>query len=308
MAAVLLAMLPSGVRAQASAVAGSIIRNVADASYTSDGRPAVARSNAVATRVDERLDVTLALRAGPAGGDPAFVAFRVTNRGNGIEAFVLTAPAVPAGLVVRGIARDADDAGAGDGRPDAGGTLDGGITAPIAAGDSAGFVLILTPAADGTLPDGTVTIAVRAATGSGTPGTVFAGTGDGGGDAVTGPTGAAATLTSPVGTGDMDAMIEKSQAVRAPDGSPRGVPGATITYTLRARAGVGARAVRIADPIPSGTRYVPGSLRLDDAAVSDADDADPGGCDGARVTVALPDGGAGGGGTIRTISFQVIIQ
>ncbi|MFD1950962.1 hypothetical protein ACFSGX_09310 [Sphingomonas arantia] len=292
---------PSVAAAQGGTGAGVVIRNVADAEYVAGEQSLATRSNEAATTIDERLDVALAARPDIAAADPAHVPFLLINRGNGREAFVLSVPVVPAGRRFVAIARDAD----GDGRPDEGGIVDGGATAPIAAGGTAAFVVILSAnAGSDATADGNVTIEARTATGADAPGTVFAGAGDGGADAVVGQTGGSASLIQPVLTAAVvEGSIEKSQIVRAPDGSARGVPGAVVTYTLRARVGVGATAARVDDPVPAGTRYVPGSLRLDDVAISDADDGDPGGCDGTRVTVALPTAGGA-----RTISFQVIIQ
>ena len=110
------------------------------------------------------------------------------------------------------------------------------------------------------------TIGAQAVTGSGTPGTVFAGAGDGGGDAVVGPTGARAELVVPVGRRRDAPTLTKTQSVLAPDGSARAVRGAMITYTLVARFPAATGAARIDDPVPAGTTYVPGSLSLDGAA------------------------------------------
>ena len=53
------------------------------------------------------------------------------------------------------------------------------------------------------------------------------------------------------------------------------------------------------------TTFVPGSLRLDDTALSDAADADAGSCDGRTVDIALGDAAPA---VVRTIQFQVQIQ
>ena len=92
----------------------------------------------------------------------------------------------------------------------------------------------------------------------------------------------------------------------APDGSAMLVRGTIITYTLVARFdGSGtARAIQVADPIPSGTRYIPGSLTLDDILLSDAVDTDAGAFDGSSIAVALGDVRA----ATRTIRFKVRIQ
>nr|WP_243848374.1 hypothetical protein [Sphingomonas insulae] len=81
--------------------------------------------------------------------------------------------------------------------------------------------------------------------------------------------------------------------------------GAVVTYRLEARFTGPAAAARIDDPVPQGTRYVPGSLTLDSAPLSDAADADSGQADDATVAVALGDIAAA---TTRTVQFQVTIQ
>ncbi|MEI9849934.1 MAG: hypothetical protein WDN24_02545 [Sphingomonas sp.] len=58
-------------------------------------------------------------------------------------------------------------------------------------------------------------------------------------------------------------------------------------------------------PSPPGTDYVPGSIRLDGTALTDAADADAGSFDGAGVRVALGDVAAP---ATRRIEFQVKIQ
>ena len=65
--------------------------------------------------------------------------------------------------------------------------------------------------------------------------------------------------------------------------------GATVTYTLLARFPAPAADVAIADSIPAGTTYVPGSLTLDGIVLSDSDDGDPGGFDGRAIAVRLGD-------------------
>ncbi len=68
----------------------------------------------------------------------------------------------------------------------------------------------------------------------------------------------------------------KSQSVRAADGSQNAVRDAVITYTLEARFSDAVTGARIVDPIPDGTVFVPGSLMLDGAALTDGADGDAG--------------------------------
>lgn len=82
-------------------------------------------------------------------------------------------------------------------------------------------------------------------------------------------------------------------------------PGDTLTWTLTAanRGDAAAPGATLADPLPTGTRYVPGSLRLNGAAMTDAADADAGqvvrGTDGVdRVQVTLGDLPPGANATV----------
>jgi hypothetical protein len=63
--------------------------------------------------------------------------------------------------------------------------------------------------------------------------------------------------------------------------------------------------LRVADPVPAGTTYQPGSLTLDGGPLTDADDADSGSFTGTAISVGLGNVAAG---TTRTITFQVKID
>ena len=98
----------------------------------------------------------------------------------------------------------------------------------------------------------------------------------------------------------------KAASVSRPYGASI-VPGAVITYTLTATvSGTGAlNNVAIADAIPADTTYLPGTLTLEGAALTDAADADAGRFTGAGVEVGL---GSVAAGATRTVTFQVEID
>lgn len=287
-------------KAGAETPAGAQISNVATVEVSgAEGRWTI-RSNPVVLRVGERLDVALT-RADDAtvavGADGASVPVLLVNRGNGDEAFDLNAALSDASATVRGVAIDVD----GDGRFGAGDTLlVQGRTPSLAAGATLRLLVLIDAAAD-PVTAAALTLTARAATGAGPQGTTIPGGGDGGGDAVTGTTAASASLVVPLGAARSLPVLVKSQAVRAPDGSTRAVAGAIITYTLQARFTEPARAARVVDPIPAGTRYRAGTLSLDDAPLDDAGGLDAAG----RIAVALGDIV---GPAVRTIRFQVTIQ
>ena len=308
-AALLVAMLAGDI-AQAQVVAGTVITNVASLQVPgAGGAEQTIASNPATLTVGEVLDVALARTGGATGpiaaDTGAVAAVGLTNRGNGSEAFVVAAAPADASVRVRLVAIDVD----GDGRfdPQRDHVLgDDRLTPPVAPGATLALLVVLDPAGTGAV-DTTLAVTATAATGSGAPGTVFAGRGDGGGDALTGSTGAVAHLAIPIG-GDPAAAaprFEKTQSVVAPDGSAAAVRGSVITYTLTATFAGRTAGARIHDGVPTGTAYVAGSLRLDGATLTDAADADAGGFDGTAIDVALGDVPAA---ARRAVMFQVKIQ
>jgi uncharacterized repeat protein (TIGR01451 family) len=310
----------AGVAAPAQAagtLAGTNIVNVATATYdTPGGPPASVDSNIVTLKVDELLDVTVAWR------DPADVtsapgltgqvlSFTVTNAGNGPEAYRLGTVANGGGddfdPAVTAVFLDSNANGAYDAGVDT--AYVAGSNDPVLAPDAslAVFVLSTIPlaAADGNR--GKVDLTAVAVTGSGVPGTGFAGQGEGGGNAVVGATGAAAQDDGWYAIRKASLAFVKSATVADPFGGTTQGPGAVITYTLTATVGgTGTLAnVAVADPIPAGTTYQPGSLTLDSAPLTDAADADSGRFTGTGIAVGLGNVAAG---TTKTVKFKVKID
>ncbi len=292
-------------QAQAQTRAGTAITNVAAARANVAGTPIAAPSNVVTFLVVERLD--LALTAGDRRAPATFPA-TLTNRGNGSEAFALSATG-PDGTTIRGIAIDVDGNGLYDPAHDT--MLTQGITQVLDPGGSLSLLVLVDGVAGAGAVD-TVTLAARAITGSGAPGTTFAGAGDGGSDAVVGPTGAMAHIAFPLAPPAAAApTLLKTQSMHAPDGSAQAVAGAIVTYTLLATFTDRRLAARIDDPIPAGAKYVPGSLSLDGAALTDVADGDAGTAGSAGIGVSLGDIAAPAspaGSITHTVRFQVVLQ
>ena len=84
-------------------------------------------------------------------------------------------------------------------------------------------------------------------------------------------------------------------------------PGTVLTYsTTYTNSGSGsATDVTLVDQIPSNTTYVPGSIKVDGNAQTDANDTDFGRFESSSVVVAFPTLGAG---TSGTFTFQVTID
>lgn len=276
---------------------GTHIDNVASLRFTVGGTDQTVSSNPVSLVVDERLDLTLVRTGtGPVARDPkTTVAAVLTNTGSGHEAFTVAASI--AGAIV---AVDGDGNGQYDPAHDT--LLTGGQTAMLAPGASVAIVVVADTSAAGAAA---LSVGAKAVTASGAAGTVAAGAGDGGSDAVVGGTGAAAAFSVGILDGAAAPTLTKSQAIMAPDGSSRPVSGARVTYTLDAAFSAASTGVRLADPIPAGTRYVAGSLTLDGAALSDAADSDAGQADATGIAVAL---GTVPSAAVHRVQFQVQIQ
>lgn len=295
--------------------AGTLIENTAVANFDEGGTPRSVNSNTVTVRVDELLDVTVtSLDPGPVTGTPgdAVLTFEVTNQGNGPEAFRLTADTAVAGndfdVSLRAIAIDSNGNGIYDDGVDQ--ILGAPETTPVLAPDArlTVFVLVTVPqtAQDGDTSN--VQLGAAAVTGSGTPGTTFAGQGVDGGDAVVGSTGALATARGSLLSALASVQLVKSVALRDPFGGTSAVPGATATFTIEARVSGSGNVANlvVTDAIPAGTTYVPGTLALDAAALTDAADADAGtASQSAGVAVTL---GSVAAGTTRAITFNVTLD
>ena len=315
-AASLLLAAPFGASAAyaTGVVAGTQIANTATATYDSGAASVSIQSNTVTVRVDELLNVAVtSLSANPtaAAAGTTVLTYQVTNTGNGPESFDLSAdPAVSGNSfdpALQSIAYDTNGNGVYDAGTDV--ILATGTPTPAIAPDSSLTVFVLT-----TLPNaatdgqtGQVRLTATAATGSGTPGTVFAGQGAGGGDAVVGAsTGLDDALATEIAR--LAAVnLTKSATILDPFGTQQPVPGAIVTYSLLATvSGAGmASNLNVTDVIPTGTTYQPGTLTLDGTPLSDATDSDAGQASAAGIAVGL---GTLAGGTSKTVAFKVKIN
>jgi uncharacterized repeat protein (TIGR01451 family) len=269
------------------APAGSSISNTAQVTYNVGATPTTTTSNTVSLTVAEILDVVATLQTPTvtvsAGDTQRVLVYRVTNTGNGPEAFRLTTTSVLGGdefdptPASPSIYLDTDGTpglSAGD-TPYVVGTND-----PLLNADAFVTVLVVnnipTTVVDGNR--GFARLAVDARTGTGTPGTVFAGRGVGGTDAVVGLTGADDAVNGTYLVAGVAVTANKSQSVIDQFGGTRPVPGARINYTIVVNAtGTGSAASSVfSDNIPVNTSYVPGSLKLNAATLTDGADADAG--------------------------------
>lgn len=319
LASIILTVLSAGAGA-AGTLAGTDIANTATVSYELEGTPVTQDSNTVTISVAEILDVTVTLvspqqSVSPGDTDQALV-YTITNTGNGQEAFTFSVDNALGGDDFDPIAAtpnvyfDSDGSGdfsAGD-TPYVPGSGD-----PDLAPDASVTLIVVNDIPTGLSNGdrGTSALTAVAATGSGTPGTLFAGAGAGGVDAVAGASGATATAVGEYLVSDVALVLNKSALVTDPFGGAQPVPGATIRYTVTAEVtGTGtAVAVVVEDLIPANTSYVPGSLTLNGAGLSDAGDGDAGEyavVPAPIVRVVLGDLVAADG--VQTITFDVLID
>ena len=313
----LLAM--ASVRA-AGTPAGTSIDNVATVNFELGGVPSALDSNTVTLLVHERLDVLVTLQSpqivvAPNQSDAALL-FSVTNTGNGndeIELFIDSAlvgddfdpvPAVPA------IYFDTDASGdfsVGDAPYVLGGNN------PMLAADESIDILLVNDIPGG-LANGNLgrsELAAASSTGTGPPGTTYAGMGDSGVDAIVGASGAAAAVFGEYRVSDVGINMIKSVAISDPLGGTEPTVGATLTYTITTEvisAGTATASV-FADVIPASTTYVADSIFLNGNNLTDGIDADAGELDTSSaptVVVRLGDLTLADG--IQTVEFQVTID
>ncbi len=284
----IVAALTAAPGARAATPAGTRIANTAHLTLLLAGDvPLAIDSNTVSITVDPLVDAAIAAERPTVeiGAQPQPVSFVVGNPGNAATTYRIDARTDRDTVSVALIAVDAD--GDGDGRYDP--ARDPATTSVTLAPGANQRIFVLTT---GTAADGTIITATAIADAS-------AGT-------MLGTTGGRATadvrLIAPGAA--PAAQLEKAQSVASPGGGTRAVRGAIVTYTLTARFTRACAAVDLSDTVPAGTRFVPGSIALDDQPLSDAADGDAGRLDGDTVRVALGDMTAG---AVRTIRFNAII-
>lgn len=303
-----------GAPAFASGVpAGSLIENTATATYTANAATQSVDSNTVTLTVDEVLDGAVASQeSGPVPATTtAVLRFKITNIGNGSESFTLTVnPAVTGNAfdaTVTGLAIDVNANGVYDAGVDT--ALTNGATSPVLAPDGPLDVLVMVTIPVNAVANATSKVQLDAAatTGTGAPGTLFAGAGVSGGDAVVGASGAQASAQATLTVNKAVVGLVKSASIADPFGGARPVPSAIITYSIVASVtGTGTvTGLSVNDAIPAGTTYRPGTLAFEGAALTDAADADAGQVSASALTVQLGDVAAG---ATRTVTFQVRIN
>lgn len=295
--------------------AGTTISNTATASFDNGAGTQNVDSNRVDLKVDELLNVTVASNnpsdvTTTPGATGQVLSFTVTNTGNGVEAFGLTS-------IANGGGDDYDPTVTSLVIDDGDGVYEPGIDLVYVPGSNdpalnpdASVTIFVINTTPGGVVDGNrgiVALVAAAKTGTGAPGTSFAGQGEGGGDAVVGLTGADDQDDGAFVVSTASVALSKSAQIADPLGGSEPVPGATITYTLTATvSGSGSvSGLSVNDPIPADTTYVPGSITLGGSPLTDAVDSDAGRFASGAVSVAI---GTVAGGNVRTVTFRVRIN
>jgi uncharacterized repeat protein (TIGR01451 family) len=320
---VLVLYLPPKAALGAGTTAGTVILNHATVNYAMGADNYMETSNSTSTIVSEVLDATLDWQdASPvsvsAGSFGQVLTFRLTNTGNGNEAFRLDnqnllggddfdpAPSGP-GIYLDVNGNDTYEPGTDD-------PYSPGVNDPDLAADASRTIFIVSDIPTGQTVGATGDSrleAVAVSGGSGTPGVLHANAGDGGIHAVDGSSGGRAEALGTYVLSNVGVALVKSALVTDPAGGTQPVTGATITYTIQVTvSGSGsAQNLIIADPIPTNTTYIPSSLRLDAVDLTDTVDGDAGDVSATTpgvVTVKL--GSVPAGSPARAIEFKVTID
>jgi uncharacterized repeat protein (TIGR01451 family) len=298
------------------APANTAISNTATATFTDPGgQPRTVNSNTSTLRVDELLGaVVVSNDAGNVGvlspDDDRPLSYTITNPGNGSEPYTLSANASLGGDQYDPTdVRIYLDNGNGIFEPGVDTLYSPGVNDPVLGPDQSRVVFITsdTPAGRAIGDTAAARLTATAVTGSGAPGTTFAGQGTGGVDAVVGATTATANAQGVYAVSQTQSTLTKSQTVLDPFGGNHPIPGAVITYTITMNlSGTGTiTGAQIDDAIPANTTYVAGSLTLDTVSQTDAADADAGRFTGTAIAVNL---GSVPAPATHTVTFQVRIN
>lgn len=290
-------LVPNSVWA-AGTTAGTTISSIVTVSYEiADTAQTPVANSATTIIVDELIQPTLVWQDGTpvnvnTPGSSDALTFLLTNSGNGQEAFDLTrsnGPApLPAGnytplnssigsiFLENGLLPGFQSSG-----PNADSLYVPGSNDPDLAPDEAQLVYVIsdTPNVPSDAQGEVQLLVASLTTGAAgaTPGSGFAGLGQGGSYAVVGATRGQADATGSYIAGGLGVLVQKTVIdVRDPNGTAVLMSGSVITYRISVTvSGTGtATNLVITDPLPANTSYVPDSIILEGNAKTDAADSD----------------------------------
>ena len=304
--------------------AGTLINNTAQMTYTMSGINYSGSSNVNSIRVNEVINNTTTwqdslpgVSVSP-GQANAVVTMKLTNTGNAPDSYTLAAISTnPSGTwftaTPTAIYLDTNSNGLYDPGTDA--LYVPGTNDPTVNADQSITLFILSTIPATALVDGqkgAVQLTCTSKTGSGAPGTFLPGVGPGGSDAIIGHSGGASSASGMYVVSTVAISIIKSATVTDVIGGNQVMTNSIIHYTLSVTAtGSGsAMNVVIRDAIPANTTYVPNTLKLNNAGLTDAADSDAGDVNATTpgtVTVSLP-GSITNATPAQTITFDVRIN
>ncbi len=312
--------LLGGTSALALTAPGQPITNQAAVSYAVGGTPFNASSNLTSLTVQELVDIEVtwldsANVAVSPGSTSQVLTFQVTNIGNGSETFALSADSSLSGddfnPTLQSIYLETD------GVPG----FSGGDTLyvlnsndPVLASETSVIVYVLNsiPGGATNAQTGDSALTATSTNVTGTPGSVNAGDGDAGTDAIVGASGGAASFTGTYVVSDVSLSFVKSVlSVVDPFGGSQPVPGAIITYRIQVSVSAGAgtaTAVTVTDPIPTNTTYKTASLYLNTGLLSDSAGNDAGEHDTGLNRIVVRLGDMTLASAVQTVEFAVTIN
>lgn len=319
--------------------AGTVISNIAKASYNISGTPQpIVETTPVNFLVDRKLDVNVSEANGtrtvaaPGDQEAAYkcLGFDVTNEGNALQDFVLTLSNQAGGAdpfggtdnfnVTAGLTAVVDD---GDGICNAGDTADyinnlaaggtvrvwirGNIPLAQVEGDIAAIILSAQVRESAGAPGAAITDDNGSIDIPEIVDDVFA---DGIGDTDANNDGKDSDTDSFIVAGAVVSSV-KSVSILDPSGGTDPITGAVLTYTISVTVSGSETALNviITDPVPANTTYMPATLTLDAGTLTDASDADAGDAGASTpgtVTVSL--GNLTSASPVHTITFKATIN
>jgi len=306
--------------------AGTVIPNTAVLTYVYNGKAVTATAVAPVVTVAEVINVVLtgqdsSLVAVKAADTSKPLTFVLTNTGNGTETFRLSRNNALSGDSFDPLSAAVGalylESGAAPGLQTSGPQADilyvPGTNDPTLAADASRILHLPSdiPAAIPQGATGNVSLEVRSTTpgaAGAKPGAGLAGLGDGGINAVVGDSRAQAAAVGGYVVSSMSLSVAKSVAAkRDPNGGVLIMPGTQLTYRIvLTLVGTGtAQNFSFADPLPATLSYVPGSLTVDGAVRSDADDSDNAKFAAGVVSAVFGDVAAP---ATRTIEFKATVN
>jgi uncharacterized repeat protein (TIGR01451 family) len=304
-----------GARA-ANTPAGTVILNSVSMTYQVSGTPLSDHASATLT-VAQLVNVTVSWQnisdvAVTAGSVQQTLLFKVTNTGNGTDTFKLADSLVtPGGTTFNPAGCQIFFDTAGTGLFDSSDVLyTVGSNDPTLVQNASINMLVVcnvpSNAADAAL--GEMKLAATSQTATGSFGTVNAGAGVGGVDAIVGTTTGISNATGIYQVHQVAYAYAKTAVVTAPGGGHQPVSGAVIEYTLTVTPSGSAtgNSVVLTDPVPANTTFVNSfGILLNGSAVT-APTGDYNVTTAGAVTVNL--GNLAGSASAQIVKFQVQIN